>query len=176
MRRFARTLLSGLLLLAVPWVGAAGATGNERTARPASVCYGTPADGALKAGCKLPALGENFEAYSGLGHLMGRTWLNCDAADAIVDAYATLATTRPENIYVYGETGKAEGGPFSPHKTHQNGPSADFMVPVVDREGRSAVLPGSLFNKWGYELAFDDRGRLDELTIDFEVACEPKPC
>lgn len=72
-------------------------------------------------------------------------------------------------MFVYGETGKKSGGDFDPHKTHRNGLSVDFMVPVRDATGKSVALPSSIFNKWGYELEFDSDGRLGGLTIDFDA-------
>jgi penicillin-insensitive murein endopeptidase len=70
---------------------------------------------------------------------------------------------------MYGETGWASGGSFKPHKTHQNGLSVDFMVPVVDKAGKSVPLPTNAFNKFGYDIEFDAKGRYGELTIDYEA-------
>ena len=89
--------------------------------------------------------------------------------DVVVAAYAELAVSRPELAFVYGETGLPGGGPFRPHRTHQNGLSVDFMVPVRDRSGRSVPLPTAPWTKFGYGLEFDRQGRRDGLTIDFEA-------
>jgi penicillin-insensitive murein DD-endopeptidase len=70
---------------------------------------------------------------------------------------------------MYAETGFAAGGEFKPHKTHRNGLSVDFMVPVTDPRGRSTYPPTSPLNKWGYNLEFDARGRHEDLSIDFEA-------
>ena len=80
-----------------------------------------------------------------------------------------MAERLPDVRFVYGETGLAEGGPFKPHKTHQNGLSVDFFVPVQNEKGESVPLSTNLFNKWGYDLEFDQRGRMDDLRIDFEA-------
>ena len=45
---------------------------GQSCARP-SVCYGTPANGRLEHGVRLPLDGTNFTAYSTLGWTMGRT-------------------------------------------------------------------------------------------------------
>ena len=58
-----------------------------------------------------------------------------------------------------------------PHKTHRNGLSVDFMVPVR-RDGKSVPLPGSARNRYGYDLQFDDRGRMGAYAIDFEALGE----
>lgn len=89
--------------------------------------------------------------------------------DTVLDAYGRLAGTHPGTRYVYGETGWPRGGPFRPHRTHQNGLSVDFMTPVVNEAGRSIPVPASLFTLWGYGLDFDRAGRLGYLAVDFEA-------
>jgi len=134
-----------------------------------SVCHGTTAHGSLENGCKLPADGPNFTAYSILGRALGRTYVHCTVEEIVVAAYAEMAERLPDVRFVYGETGLAEGGPFKPHKTHQNGLSVDFFVPVRNEKGESVPLSTNLFNTWGYDLEFDQQGRLDDLRIDFEA-------
>lgn len=90
----------------------------------------------------------------------------------VLDAYSQLAKRFPEKIYVYGETGRKEGGEFKPHKTHRNGLSVDFMVPVTTSDGKSVPLPGNILNKWGYDLEFDSSGRFDDLRIDSDAMAE----
>ena len=124
---------------------------------------------ALENGCKLPYDGKNFAAYSFLGAALGRTYLHCKVADVVVAAYEYLALDRPDRIFRYGETGWASGGSFKPHKTHQNGLSIDFMVPVTDASGNSVPLPTNAFNQYGYAIDFDTAGRFEELGIDFEA-------
>ena len=134
-----------------------------------SVCYGTTAAGSLRDGCKLPESGANFSAYSRLGVTAGRTYVHCTVREIFASAYAEVARLRPDVRFVYGESGFAGGGPFAPHKTHQNGLSIDFFVPVRDRSGKPAPLPIGATNRWGYDLELDAQGRLGELTIDFEA-------
>lgn len=134
-----------------------------------SICYGTTADGRLENGCRLPAGGENFSSYSALGRLLGRTYVHCTVAAIVADSYEELARTHPRKRFVYGETGLAAGGRFKPHKTHQNGLSVDFFVPVVDDLGRSVPIPTDPFNRWGYDVELDAEGRTEDLRIDFEA-------
>lgn len=134
-----------------------------------STCYGTTSNGRLENACKLPYSGENFRAYSRAGGALGRTYVHCRVAEVVLAAYEDLRQQYPGKVFVYGETGWASGGSFKPHKTHQNGLSVDFMVPVVDKSGESVHLPGSVFNRYGYDVEFDARGRDGELTIDFEA-------
>ena len=134
-----------------------------------SLCYGTTSNGKLENGCKLPFDGDNFVSYSRVGSVLGRTYVHCQVSEVILAAYEDLNARYPDKVFVYGETGWASGGSFKPHKTHQNGLSVDFMVPVLDGSGKSVPLPTSAFNKYGYEIEFDAAGKTEELTIDFEA-------
>jgi len=138
----------------------------------ASTCYGTTSAGRLDGGVQLPSNGRNFGSYSSLGNTLGRTYVHQHVRDAVVDAYAAVYQSMPAKRFVYGETGLAGGGKFAPHRTHQNGTSVDFMVPVMDRQGRTASLPTNALNKFGYALEFDAKGELDHLRIDFDALGE----
>jgi len=140
----------------------------ERT-RDESTCYGSTSAGALQNGCRLPRSGGNFSAYSRLGVALGRTWVHCAVQDVVLAAYASLKEKRPGAVYVYGETGLRSGGSFTPHKTHQNGLSVDFMVPVKNRAGESVPLPTWPTNKFGYGVEFDANGEYGDPAIDLEV-------
>jgi penicillin-insensitive murein endopeptidase len=135
----------------------------------ASVCFGTTGKGRLEGGCQLPASGANFSPYAAQGVRQGRTYVHCAVADIVAAAYAALARQMPGVRFVYGETGKATGGPLPPHKTHQNGLSVDFFVPVRDAGNRSVRVPASSANRWGYDVEFDAQGRSNGLRIDFEA-------
>jgi penicillin-insensitive murein endopeptidase len=82
------------------------------------------------------------------------------------------STPRRARYFVYGETGRAAGGRFKPHRTHQNGLSVDFLVPVTDRKGKSVPLPTRIGNRWGYDIEFDANARFDEYAIDFDALAE----
>lgn len=111
-----------------------------------SVCYGTTSKGSLERGVKLPSSGPNFESYSSLGEMLGRTYVHSAVKEIIVDAYKRLETMAPGKVYKFGEIGFASGGPFKPHKSHQNGLSVDFMTPVINGNGKSVTLPTHPFN------------------------------
>jgi penicillin-insensitive murein DD-endopeptidase len=148
-----------LLLLATP-------------AAAESTCYGTVAKGRLEEGVSLPSSGANFAAYSSLGVSLGRTYVHSKVEEIVAAAYATLEKSAPGKVFVYGETGWASGGRIRPHKTHQNGLSVDFFVPVLDREGKSVPIPGSIANRYGYDIEFDAEGRFGEYRIDFDAIGE----
>lgn len=137
-----------------------------------SVCFGTTSAGRLENGWKLPSEGPNFSAYSTLGRVLGRTYVHSTVYDIVLEAYAQTAKTIPDAVFVYGETGFREGGEFKPHKTHRNGLSVDFMVPIRDGQGRSIPLPTNVMNKWGYDLEFDESGHLNGWRIDYQAMAE----
>lgn len=134
-----------------------------------SRCYGTTSDGRLEHGVKLPASGENFEGYSLLARMAGRTYVHSKVNDTILAAYRFLQNDQPGKVFKYAETGYKTGGPFKPHKTHRNGLSVDFMVPVVDTAGRSVHLPTHPLNRFGYDIEFDENSRYKHFTIDYEA-------
>lgn len=138
-------------------------------ASPESVCYGTTDKGRIENAWKLPTSGANYEAYSLLGATLGRTHVHSQVYRVIVDSYSALTGTMPDKHYVYGETGWAKGGRLRPHKTHQNGLSVDFMVPVKDAKGNSVPLPAGPLNKYGYAVEFSSSGKYGDYTIDFEA-------
>jgi penicillin-insensitive murein DD-endopeptidase len=136
---------------------------------PESSCVGTTQNGSLENGWQLPSEGKNFDVYSSLGAFLGRNYVHDKVYKVVVRAYQLLETTAPSKTFVYGETGLKNGGKFSPHKTHRNGLSVDFFVPVVDGNGVTSKLPISALNKFGYEIEFDARAKHEGLTIDFEA-------
>jgi len=142
-----------------------------------SQCYGTVSRGRIEGSVRLPAQGPNFSAYSGLAVAAGRTHVHAKVAAAVLAAYAALRKSSPELNFVYGETGWRTGGRFKPHRTHQNGLSVDFFVPVRDAAGRSVPLPTGLGNRLGYDIEFDAAARYlassgQSYSIDFAAMSE----
>jgi len=117
---------------------------------------------------RLPTSGPNFEAYSLMALPLGRIYVHSQVRKVILQAYADLEKSQPGKKYKFAETGFEQGGPFKPHKTHQNGLSVDFTVPVINKSGESVYLPTTVFNKWGYSIEFDKQGRYQDYRIDFE--------
>ncbi|MCF6300504.1 MAG: penicillin-insensitive murein endopeptidase [Proteobacteria bacterium] len=134
-----------------------------------STCYGTSANGKLQAGVQLPTQGINFVSYSKAAEIAGRTFVHSKVKEIIVAAYHRLEKEAPEKVYKYGETGFKQGGQFKPHKTHRNGLSVDFMVPVMNKKGQSVHLPTHFFNKLGYSIEFDREGYYGDYRIDYEA-------
>ncbi len=137
-----------------------------------STCYGRPSKGRIERAVQLPESGANYSAYSSLGVFLGRTYVHERVRDIVVAAYSALASAAPGKVFVYGETGWKSGGRLRPHRTHENGLSVDFFVPVTDSSGKSVPLSISAFNKFGYGIDFDAEGKFESLAIDFEAMGE----
>lgn len=137
-----------------------------------SQCYGTPAKGRIENSVALPSSGANFTAYSSLGVTLGRTHVHTQVAAIIVSTYASLAQQTPDVHYVYGETSWPSGGSLRPHRSHQNGTSVDFFVPVRNAQGASVPIPTRVNEKFGYSAEFDADARWDGYRIDFNALAE----
>ncbi|WMS88799.1 penicillin-insensitive murein endopeptidase [Pleionea litopenaei] len=134
-----------------------------------SQCFGSTKKGSIQGAVQLPAQGDNFIQYSQIARAAGRTYVHSVVRDIVVASYQQLATSHPNKVFKYAETGLAEGGLFKPHKTHQNGLSIDFMTPVTNAQGQSVNLPTLLTNRWGYDIEFNDNSQYKDLTIDYEA-------
>ena len=134
-----------------------------------SVCYGTTSNGRLENGIQLPAEGKNFVSYGSLPDMVGRTYVHSKVREIAIAAYRSLEKAKPDKVFKYAETGFEKGGRFKPHKTHRNGLSVDFMVPVINKAGRSVHLPTNPLNRYGYDIEFDSKGKYEEYTIDYEA-------
>jgi penicillin-insensitive murein endopeptidase len=132
-----------------------------------SESLGSVNSGSLKHGKRLPTSGTNFRAYSRLGATLGRNSVHGEVRDVVLDAYAHLQSEGIAHRFVYGETGWPSGGKFPPHRTHQNGLSVDFMVPVVNSEESPVSFPTAISSRFGYDLEFDGQGRYRDIRIDF---------
>jgi penicillin-insensitive murein endopeptidase len=126
-------------------------------------------NGRLVNGKRIPLKGKNFEACSWFLAALGRNSVHHKVRNCLHEAYIELESIRPDARFKYGETGWPCGGNFWPHKTHQNGFSVDFMVPVINAGGKTDELPCHFFNRWGYAVEFDNKGKTKEYSIDFDA-------
>lgn len=151
--------------VAIAFLPSIGAAAESR-------CFGTVANGRIADSVRLPLSGPNFSAYSTIAAGAGRTYVHSSVAQIVERSYRTLETALPGTVFVYGETGLADGGRFKPHRTHQNGTSVDFFVPVRDGKDRSVPLPTPVTQRFGYDIEFDKEARHGEYRIDFEAMAE----
>jgi len=157
--------MTGMLYFAILWILLVPELGQATE----STCYGTTNNGRLENGVALPQEGNNFISYGAFPRIAGRTYVHSIVRAVVLDAYRRLETEQPGKVFKYGETGFEKGGRFKPHKTHQNGLSVDFFVPVLDHDGRSAYFPTHLLNKYGYQFEFNEEGKHKDYRIDFEA-------
>lgn len=150
--------LTGALMLA-----------KDAAAEDRAIAYGGRGCGKLDGGVALPCSGQNYEAFSTTACATGRNYLHPLVVETIVAAYQALEKTDSKRDWQYGDMGWKDGGPFEPHKTHQNGLSADFFVPVVNEEGEPDLVPISVFNKFGYGVDFSDSGVFENLRVDWKA-------
>ncbi len=134
-----------------------------------STCFGTTKKGRVEDAVKLPDSGPNFMSYGNVPELVGRTYVHSKVRDVIVSAYKMLETEQAGKVFKYAESGSSQGGEFWPHKTHQNGLSVDLMVPVLNEKGVSVHLPTNPLNQYGYGIEFDEYGRYEGYSIDYEA-------
>jgi len=153
----------GIAVLMAAWAASSSA---------ASTCHGAVNHGSIEGSVQLPSEGNNFAAYSALGAAMGRNYVHSEVSAIVLEAYAKLERAAPGAQYVYGETGFAHGGRFRPHRTHQNGLSVDFFVPVRDGAGKPVRLPTPVAKRFGYGIEFDQDARYGEYRIDFAAMAE----
>jgi penicillin-insensitive murein endopeptidase len=152
------------LLIWLPLAGPAWAADSQ--------CFGTTSRGRIEGSVALPTRGPNFSPYSRLAVSVGRTHVHAKVAEIVTEAYAEMAKLAPDVHYVYGETGLPAGGRFRPHRSHQNGLSVDFFMPVRDSGGKSVPLPTNVSDRFGYDVEFDGNARWSEYRIDFNAAAE----
>ena len=145
------------LLIPVPLLVADLLTNNERVG-----CKGKVNGGSVSGAQRMPVSGANFAAYCRACVLALRTYGHRDAIATALDAYDAMHDKRPETQFVYGEIGFPWGGRFRPHRTHRNGLSFDFMVPL-----RQGSLKTTVFNRFGYDEKFDADGNGASGQIDF---------
>ena len=134
-----------------------------------SQCFGTTSLGRIDNSVQLPIKGDNFVIYNALGNFLGRNYVHSKVYNVVINSYKQLAQSNPKLKFKYGETGWKNGGDFKPHKTHQNGLSVDFMVPVIDENGRSVYYATDLSNQFGYGIEFNRNGKYKDYSIDFEA-------
>lgn len=135
-----------------------------------SVCTGTPSNGSIRGAVRVPEEGENFEDYRWKGGV-DRLFVHSAVGRTLEEAYRLLAAKRPGTRFVIGETGSEHGGPFPPHKTHQNGTSVDLFVPVRNADGEEVLFPNDYRNGYGYKVRFDALGTSSDgkYRVDFEA-------
>lgn len=134
---------------------------------------GTVSNGELINGKLIPFKGSNYEYFSEESYLAGRAFLNDKVLNTLLTSYLNLENSLPNKLFYVMECANAHGGKLAPHRTHQNGTSVDFMMPVL-KNGK----PYSGLDTLGIEhyfLKFDNEGKYKEdqsITIDFNLVAK----
>jgi penicillin-insensitive murein endopeptidase len=136
----------------------------------ASESIGTVSNGKLKHGKLVPYKGRNFMYFDRESYLEGRAFLNNLALNAVVGMYDSLLKVLPQRYFHIMECSNEHGGELFPHRTHQNGLSIDFMMPL-QKEGKPYYGLDTIGIEH-YALQFDDDGRYTKdtsISIDFNL-------
>jgi len=131
---------------------------------------GTVSNGKLINGHLIPFSGENYLYFDSLSYVNGRAFLNGSILSAVLSTYKLLQSIKPNRNFVIMECSNKTGGKISPHRTHQNGLSIDFMSPLI-KNGKPYYNLDSL-GAQHYLLDFNSSGQLTSdttISIDFDL-------
>jgi penicillin-insensitive murein DD-endopeptidase len=135
-----------------------------------SKSVGTVSQGSLVHGKLIPFEGENFRYYDTISFLDGRAFVNDRVRRTVLESYQDMALTYPARACTIMECSKPQGGKIWPHRTHQNGLSIDFMVPMTLDGEPFYALDSMGFQH--YLLEFNDDGSVPgygDARIDFDL-------
>ena len=138
-----------------------------------SKSLGAVNNGSLIDGHLFPFKGNNYRYFDELSYTSGRAFLNSEVLKTALKAYEELEGTNKNRKYVVMECSHEKGGKLWPHRTHQNGLSIDFMMPLVMNGMPYYEL--DLLGARHYGLGFDDQGRYEKnnaVQIDFETVAQ----
>jgi len=121
-----------------------------------SMSIGTVSEGRLEHGKLVPYKGNNFKYFDSISYVNSRGYLNDDVLKTLLSTYESMENKSPNQIFTVMECSNKEGGKIYPHRTHQNGLSIDFMVPLV-KDNQPYYGLDSLGGNH-YLLGFDDNG------------------
>jgi murein endopeptidase len=136
----------------------APAPGEENVLWRDSRALGTPADGRLVRGVRLPASGPQFFTWDPLLHRRpdrpGRRWgtdFLVRAVLRVVDEFAAAHPSAPR--LGIGDLSRRQGGPFGPrHVSHQNGLDVDVYYPRADRREKPPRVAAQIDHRLAQDL------------------------
>lgn len=131
-------------------------------------------NGSLINGYKIPYKGRNYKYFSLFSYyILNRAYTNNRLNEIVEESYKKCQTQIPSVKFMYMECSRKEGGKMWPHRTHQNGMSIDFMVPLTKRNKQKTFYDHSgIFH---YALSFDQNGKLNlnkKVSINFEAVAK----
>ncbi|MCR9171708.1 MAG: penicillin-insensitive murein endopeptidase [bacterium] len=136
-----------------------------------SSSIGSVSNGKLENATLIPFKGENYEYFDVSSYTGGRAFTHNKVVEITLNTYQALLDQGVDRKFKVMEFSRKEGGKIFPHRTHQNGLSVDYMMPL-QKEGK----PYYEYDKKGashYLMEFDKEGRYLEdtdVSIDFNMA------
>ncbi len=136
-----------------------------------SKSIGSVGNGRIEHATLIPFEGSNYSYFDKTSYLGGRAFTHSQVAQITVDTYKALEKQGVDRHFKVMEFSRKEGGKMFPHRTHQNGLSVDYMMPL-QKDGK----PYYELDKKGashYLLEFDTDGNFSEdksISIDFDMA------
>jgi murein endopeptidase len=123
-----------------------------------SRALGTPDDGRLVRGVRLPASGIHFFTWDPLLHRRpdrpGRRWGTDLLVRTVLRVVAGYAAAHPNAPRLgIGDLSRRHGGPFGPrHASHQNGLDVDVYYPRLDRRERPPRVAAQVDRRLAQDL------------------------
>ena len=142
---------------------------NKENSTP-SISLGTVSNGSLQNGKLIPFKGKNFYYFDTSSYINERAFVNDKLKKVIIATYKQLDTLFPSRNFVVMECSNKNGGKISPHKTHQNGLSIDFMIPLMKNNKAYYALDSLGANH--YLLNFENNGCYSQdksISVDFNL-------
>ncbi len=135
-----------------------------------SVSKGAVSNGSLEHAKLIPFEGDNYIYFDTTSYLNGRAFLNDAVLKITLNTYDRMKQIVPDRKFQIMECSNKTGGELWPHRTHQNGTSIDFMMPLK-KNGKPYYDLDSK-GSGHYWLSFDNSGKYSEdesVEIDFEL-------
>ena len=136
----------------------------------ASLSKGSVSEGSLINGKLFPFSGPNFHYFDTLSYINSRAYLNNKVKEAVLETYNELKIEFPDRQFCIMECSNKNGGKIIPHRTHQNGLSIDFMVPLIKNQKPYYGL--DTIGRKHYFLEFNKKGQYNfdtSISIDFDL-------
>jgi penicillin-insensitive murein DD-endopeptidase len=139
-----------------------------------STVLGSVRSGSLQNSWLVPFRGKNYRYFSALSYYGANNGYTSDAVcKTILDAYQACEQSCPGIRFQLMECSDRYGGRVAVHRTHQNGTSADFMIPKKRGNAQSELLDHLGFLH--YLLDFDQTGKntiFSSVSLDFGTAAQ----
>jgi penicillin-insensitive murein DD-endopeptidase len=134
---------------------------------------GTPGKGQLINGKLMPFKGSNFEYFDVNSYLSGRAFLHQKVKETLLNSFLVLDSLYPKRQFKIMECANKNGGTLFPHKTHQNGLSVDFMMPLI--QNKKPYYQLDTIGTTHYFITLNSKGQFNRdtsISIDFNLVAQ----